>query len=146
MLNSLIQLFLRDLDKLKAELELYNNEPDLWITSGQISNSAGNLALHLCGNLNHFIGATLGHTEYVRDRPAEFSSTNIPVLNIIKEIENTKKMVSTALTPLSDDDLQCTYPVEVFGEPMTTEFFLLHLSTHLNYHLGQINYHRRLVK
>lgn len=145
MLSSLASIFIRDLDKVSKELKLYNSEDNLWKTSPEISNSAGNLALHLCGNLNHFIGAILGKTGYVRDRLAEFTSKNIPIKNIVAEIENTKKVITDSLEPLSSSDLAKQYPIDVFGHSMTTEYFLIHLLSHLNYHLGQINYHRRLV-
>ncbi len=77
--DALIEIFERDLLKLKEEISLYKDENNLWVTEKQISNAAGNLTLHLIGNLNHFIGATLGHTGYVREREKEFSTKNIPL-------------------------------------------------------------------
>ena len=145
MLNSLSELFQRDLGKVQRELELYENESDIWLVEKSISNSAGNLALHLCGNLNHFIGATLGNSGYIRDREAEFSNKNLSRKAIIKQIESTISIVNSTLVNITVDELKSTYPIEVFGKPITTEFFLLHLLSHLNYHLGQINYHRRLI-
>ena len=141
----LIDLYTRDLDKLKTEVEQYENEADLWKTSGEISNSGGNLTLHLCGNLRHFIGAVLGSSGYVRDRDLEFSDKGISREKLLVDIEKTIPEVINALEKLTDDDLAKTYPIEVFGHPMTTEYFLVHLATHFNYHLGQVNYHRRLV-
>lgn len=146
MLNAtLIQLYERDLDKLKAEIGMYSDEADLWKTSGEITNSAGNLTLHLIGNLKHFIGAVLGGSGFVRDRDAEFSIGGVLPSELLAEIEATSSVVKSTLEKLNDADLAKTYPIEVFGHPMTTEFFLVHLATHLNYHLGQINYHRRLL-
>ncbi len=141
----LIQLYERDLDKLKAEMEQYSNEADLWKTSGDITNSAGNLTLHLIGNLKHFIGAVLGNSGFIRDRDAEFSTDGVTRNELLTEIDATATIVKSTLEKLTDADLAKTYPIEVFGHPMTTEFFLVHLTTHLNYHLGQINYHRRLL-
>ena len=141
----LIDLYTRDLNKLKTEVEQYENEADLWKTSGEISNSGGNLTLHLCGNLRHFIGAVLGGSGYVRDRDLEFSDKGISRQKLLGNIEKTIPEVKNALEKLTDDDLAKTYPIEVFGHPMTTEYFLVHLATHFNYHLGQVNYHRRLV-
>ncbi len=141
----LSNLFERDLNKLKAEIEQYSSDSDLWKISDGISNSAGNLCLHLTGNLKHFIGAVLGGSGYVRDRDAEFSSKNISKVDLLKDIESTAAVVNASLEKLTDDDFAKTYAIEVFGHPMKTGFFLAHLTTHLNYHLGQINYHRRLV-
>ena len=139
------ELYERDLNKLKAEIELYENEADLWKKPGDVPNSAGNLCLHLNGNLQHFFGAVLGATGYVRDRDAEFSSVGISREAMISDVESTLAVVKSTLAKLSDDDLAAIYPIEVFGKPMTTGFFLTHLATHLDWHLGQINYHRRMV-
>jgi uncharacterized damage-inducible protein DinB len=141
----LSELYERDLNKLKDEVLKYNNESDLWKMGGEIPNSAGNLTLHLIGNLKHFIGTVLGGTAYVRDRDLEFSDDAVPRDLLIAGILETQSVVKDTLAKLSADDLEKTYPIEVFGRPMSTEYFLVHLSTHLNYHLGQINYHRRLL-
>ena len=138
-------LFTRDLGNLKTELESYQNESDIWATAGEIKNSGGNLALHLCGNLRHFIGAVLGDTGYVRDRDAEFATKYVPRGEIIANIDLTIQTINAMVPELTDVDLAKTYPIEVFGKPMTTGWFLTHLATHLTYHLGQVNYHRRLI-
>lgn len=143
--NVLIEIFDRDLSKLKAEIEAYENEGDLWSVEGEIPNSAGNLCLHLAGNLRHFFGAILGGTGYMRDRDAEFASKFVPRALLVKEVEAATSDVRSVLEKITDEDLQKNYPIEVFGHPMTTEFFVVHLATHLNYHLGQINYHRRFL-
>ncbi|HYJ90476.1 MAG TPA: DinB family protein [Pyrinomonadaceae bacterium] len=143
--DTLIKLYERDLAKLRQEVESYPNEADLWKKSGDIPNSAGNLALHLTGNLKHFIGAVLGESGYVRDRPAEFASMGVSREQILADIDETLSILKTAINKLTDDDFAKTYPIEVFGEPMSTGYFLVHLTTHFNYHLGQIDYHRRLL-
>ncbi len=144
-LESLKSLFNRDLNKLKDEIESYQNENTIWITDKNISNSAGNLCLHLIGNLNTYIGAEIGKTGYVRNRPLEFSLKDIPKAELISKIENTIEVINNSLDSLTEKDLEQTYPQIVFEKEMTTGFFLIHLSTHLAYHLGQINYHRRLL-
>ncbi|MEO7673456.1 MAG: DinB family protein [Pyrinomonadaceae bacterium] len=141
----LIELYERDLGHLRAEVEQYSDEADLWKTSGDITNSAGNLTLHLTGNLKHFIGAVLGGSGFVRDRDAEFSSEGVSRDELLADLSATAAVVKSTLEKLTDEDLANTYPIEVFGKPMTTGFFLAHLTTHLNYHVGQINYHRRLL-
>ncbi|HKP69125.1 MAG TPA: DinB family protein [Pyrinomonadaceae bacterium] len=146
MLNKiLIELYERDLDKLRTEIESYSSEADIWKTVDGISNSAGNLCLHLCGNLQHFFGAVVGDSGYVRDRPAEFEKKNIARDEMLATIDDTKTVVVETINKLTDEDFAKIYPIEVFGEPITTGYFLTHLTTHFNYHLGQINYHRRLL-
>jgi hypothetical protein len=141
----LTELYERDLNKLKAEVELYADEADLWKTGGEIANSGGNLCLHLAGNLRHFFGAVLGETGYARDRDLEFASGPVPRSALLAEIDAARGDVVLTLAKLSGEDFEKTYPLDVFGHPMTTGFFLVHLATHFNYHLGQINYHRRVV-
>jgi len=141
----LSELYERDLAKLRTEIESYSNEGDLWKTSEGISNSGGNLCQHLTGNLQHFFGAVLGGTVYVRDRDAEFASKGTTKADLLADIDAAEKSVKETLEKLSDEDFAKIYPIEVFGQPMTTGYFLTHLATHLNYHLGQINYHRRLL-
>ncbi len=145
MLKSLSTLLARDLNKLKSEIEAYTDESDLWVVEGKISNSAGTLCLHLCGNLRHFIGAILGQSGYVRDRSAEFNDRDVPRAELLTRIELTIQEVTDTLEGLSKNQLAETFPVMVFSYEMTVEFFLIHLYGHLNYHLGQVNYHRRLL-
>jgi uncharacterized damage-inducible protein DinB len=145
MIEILIQLFQRDLEKLKTEITSYKEEKKLWEVTGGIKNSAGNLCLHICGNLQHFIGAVLGNSGYVRNREAEFSRKNVPLKELRSEIDQTTKAVEKILNNLKEVQLGEKFPINVFGYEMTTEYFLIHLATHLNYHLGQINYHRRLL-
>lgn len=145
LIEALKSLFNRDLNKLKEEIEAYQTESQLWVIDKNISNSAGNLCLHLIGNLNTYIGAELGKTGYIRDRPLEFSAKDIPKNQLISKIDETILVVNNTLASLTDANLETIYPQIVFEKEMTTGFFLVHLSTHLAYHLGQINYHRRLV-
>ncbi|CAM2811068.1 DinB superfamily protein [Chryseobacterium flavum] len=144
-IESLKSLYNRDLNKLKTEIEAYQNEENIWKTDKNITNSAGNLCLHLVGNLNHFIGTHLGNTGYVRQRDLEFSLKNIPQAELTAKIEATATMIDSTLSQLSEEDLKKEYPVVVFESGMTTDYFLIHLIAHLDYHLGQINYHRRLL-
>lgn len=145
LIQTLKSLFNRDLKKLKSEIELYQNEDKLWSVSGNISNSAGNLCLHLIGNLNTYIGAEIGKTKYIRKRDLEFSLKNIPKVELLQKIEETIIVVENSLDKLTEEDLEKEYSILVFAEKTSTEYFLIHLSTHLAYHLGQINYHRRLL-
>ena len=144
--DALTELFERDLQRLRNEIELYRVEENLWLVKDGISNSAGNLCLHLIGNLSHFIGAMLGNTGYVRHREDEFRLKNIPRQDLITNIENCKLIVRNTLVKLSAANLEKEFPQQVFDKSINTEMMLMHLGTHLTYHLGQINYHRRLLE
>ena len=146
MLESLAKLYDRDLQKLRSEIDFYENEADLWLIKSEINNSAGNLCLHLIGNLNHYIGHQLGETDYVRNRPLEFSDKNVPKAILIDKIGATRAMLKQILPNISTETLVKNHTQEFYGGNDTNEFFLLHLLSHFNYHLGQINYHRRLIK
>ena len=143
--ETLRSLFKRDLTKLKEEIELYHTDSAIWAVEGGIANSAGNLCLHLIGNLNTFIGAVLGNTGYIRQRELEFSLKDIPRHELINKIENTIDMIDEVLINLKEEQFDAEYPIIVFESKMSTEYFLIHLATHLSYHLGQVNYHRRLL-
>ncbi len=141
----LLEFFERELLKLKEEIGLYADEGMLWEIRPGISNSAGNLCLHLLGNLNHFIGAVLGNTGYIRQREDEFALKNIPRAELLLSIDRTILMLKSTIQGISESDFDQIYPLEKHGKVVTTRYMLLHLLTHLNYHLGQVNYHRRLV-
>jgi uncharacterized damage-inducible protein DinB len=145
MIETLKTLFNRDLNRLKSEIEQYQNESDIWKVQKGITNSAGNLCLHLVGNLNTYIGNVFGKTNYVRNRELEFSLKNITKSELIKKIEETIDLVENALDQMSEEEFKKDFPLLVFKNKMTTEFMLIHFTTHLAYHLGQINYHRRLL-
>jgi hypothetical protein len=135
----------RDLRALRREVEAYANEADLWRPAPGISNPAGTLVLHLAGNLQHFFGARLGQSGYVRNRPAEFSRRGVPRVELLREIEAARNAVTAALAGLEPSQLAAEYPETIADARLTTGEFLLHLATHCAYHLGQIDYHRRLV-
>lgn len=144
-LSTIREILLRDIGKLEQEIELYQNHDHLWVILPGIANSGGNLVLHLAGNLRHFIGETLGHSGYVRNRDLEFSDRGKTREELIELVRTTASEVSKALGSLHNHDLPGTFPLQKHGEQVTTLHMLIHLSTHLSYHLGQINYHRRIV-
>lgn len=146
MLKQTLQtLYQRDLKKLRQEIEAYKSEENIWSIEKDITNSAGNLTLHLIGNLNAFIGAEIGKSGYVRQRDLEFSAKNTPRNELLQMIDETIIVVENAIESIKAEDFAANYPINVFGNEMTTEWFLIHLTTHLAYHLGQINFHRRLL-
>lgn len=143
--ETLRSLFKRDLTRLKTEIESYQSESNIWIIDKGIANSAGNLCLHLIGNLNTYIGANLGQTGYIRHRDLEFSLKGVPKQELVQKIEETIEIVDKTLSKLTPGQLEADYPFLVMETITSTEFFMVHLGTHLTYHLGQINYHRRLL-
>jgi uncharacterized damage-inducible protein DinB len=145
MIETLKFLFDRDLNKLKLEIESYQNEGKIWEIDKSISNSAGNLCLHLIGNLNTYVGAQIGKTNYIRNRELEFTDKNVPKAILLAKVEATMKTVNEALDSITETDLKSEHPYLVFESKTSVEYLLLHLTTHLAYHLGQINYHRRLL-
>lgn len=145
LIDVLRNIFNRDLNKLEAEINAYTNDDHLWLVENGISNSGGNLCLHLVGNLKTFVGKELGGFHYIRDRDAEFASKGVRKSVLLAAIAETREIVDSSLKKFTDDDLQQMFPVQVFSEGTTIAFMLVHLATHLSYHLGQINYHRRLL-
>lgn len=145
MIDTLKILFNRDLKRLISEIEQYQIESDIWKVKGQINNSAANLCLHLIGNLNTYIGKELGGTAYIRNREHEFTAKDVSRQELIQMVENTIEMINQILDTLDENRLQAEFPILVFDKKTSTEFLMIHLATHVTYHLGQINYHRRLL-
>ncbi|PNY82445.1 DinB family protein [Deinococcus koreensis] len=147
MLPELSTLFARDLTAVIKEMETYPDEATLWRVHGEIINPAGNLALHLIGNLSQFVGDDLGGVPYVRDRAAEFSRRDVPRAELIAGLTHVRTLVHGTLGRLDEARLAEVHPrvLPAFPEGMTSGAFLLHLYGHLNWHLGQIDYHRRLI-
>ncbi|MBC7925757.1 MAG: DinB family protein [Bryobacteraceae bacterium] len=141
----LSNLFRRDLTRLLHEIEAFPGSAELWTVLPGVTNSAGNLALHLEGNLRDFIGRQLGRIPYARQREEEFRVPDSPPKDLVSRIAEVRDLIPQVVAELSEADLQATYPQEVFGAPISTQHFLVHLNGHLTYHLGQINYLRRIL-
>lgn len=134
----------RELKALRREIESYPGEDVLWDVRPGISNPGGNLALHLAGNIQYFIGNVLGKNGYVRNRDAEFADKDVPRAELLREIDNAIAAVQTGMSRITESDLAKPYPEVVGGVSSTTGAFLAHFATHLAYHLGQVDYHRRI--
>ena len=143
--EQLVTVITRELRALARELQAYPDDAAVWRTFPGVANSAGTLALHLAGNVQHYIGAKLGGTGYQRDRPAEFARRDVPRKELLQEIERAIAAVETTLPRLSEGQLAADFPEAVGGRTIRTDEFLLHVATHLGWHLGQVDYHRRLV-
>jgi uncharacterized damage-inducible protein DinB len=145
MLTSAVQSALgRDLRTLRREVEAYPDERLLWKEMPGVTNPAGTLVLHLTGNIQHFIGARLGGSGYVRDRPAEFSRRDVPRAELLQQITQAEAVLAT-LRRLGTDDLEADFPEPVGGYCIRTAEVLIHIVAHFTYHLGQIDYHRRMA-
>jgi len=142
-----VWLFSNGLDKLREELLAYTDDNALWILSGAIKNSTGNLAQHLVGNLKTFIGREMGGFPYTREREREFNERRYERPDLLRMIDETKELIVKTLTGKDDEFMNRAFPPEVVTvrEGQTFGFMLAYLYAHLNYHLGQINYHRRLL-
>ena len=144
LVSAVAAILSRDLRTLRREVEAYPDERQLWKVAPGITNPGGTLVLHLMGNLQHYIGKQLGGTNYVRDRPAEFARRSVPRAELLREIDAAQKAVAL-LGILDETTLQKEFPEAVGGSMINTAEFLVHIACHFTYHLGQIDYHRRLV-
>jgi Protein of unknown function (DUF1572) len=145
LLEDLKVLYLREITTLERELDLYLDDASVWIERPGLPNPAGNLVLHLAGSLQHFFGATLGKTGYQRNREAEFSKRNVSRTDLKQELSRSRQAVIAAFENLTDDSLTQVFPVQFADAPFSIRLTLLQFLGHLAYHLGQIDYHRRVV-
>jgi hypothetical protein len=143
--STISAILVRELTSLKQEIEAYPDDADLWRVVPGISNPAGTLALHLAGNLQHFVGAILGATNYVRNRDAEFSARGLSKAQLAAEVTAAISAVEETFRRLGPSDMAAEYPEPVAKVRLNTGDFLIHLASHLAYHLGQVDYHRRIV-
>ncbi|HEX6943241.1 MAG TPA: DinB family protein [Gemmatimonadaceae bacterium] len=143
--STIAAIICRELRTLERELNAYPTEAQIWELPAGLPNSAGTLALHAAGNLQHFVGTMLGGTSYVRDRDAEFSRRNVPRADLIEDLRNAERAVRDTLPAMEADRFAETYPLPVANRRVNTGEFMAHLATHLAYHAGQLNYHRRIV-
>jgi uncharacterized damage-inducible protein DinB len=148
--DALRLILLRDLDAAIREVELYASDDALWQTQDGITNSGGALARHIAANLRHFIGHVLGKSDYARNRHAEFAPSDLTRKQVAAELRAASREVDAALKALvaSGDAgaarVAAPYPTPVANKQLSTQQFLIHLTSHLGYHLGQLDYHRRM--
>ena len=145
MIETVQKVLLRDLATLAREVELYPDDAAPWQELPGLSNVGGTLVLHLAGNLQHFIGAVLGGSGYQRDRDAEFSRRGLSRAELLAEVQRAQAAVASTLPALAPERLGEDYPLPVQGVTVPVPVFLVHLCTHLAFHLGQLDAHRRVV-
>src|SRR5580692_1020480 len=138
--NVLANLYERDLRKLIEEVNLFQNEENLWKTTGTVKNSSGNLTLHIIGGLNHFVGATLANSGYVRDRPQEFARKGVPRHELVAQLEILIPLIRSTLNDLSYAQMDAEFPILFDDAHNSNSYVLIRMYAHLDYHLVQINY------
>jgi Protein of unknown function (DUF664) len=143
--GGLAALFSRDLTRLIQELQAFPSDATLWERAPGVKNSAGNLVLHLEGNLREYVGRQLGKAAYTRARDQEFALAVISRDDLVQRMEHVRELVTTVVSRLSESELAAIYPEDVLGTALTAHAFLVHLHGHLNFHLGQIDYLRRIL-
>jgi hypothetical protein len=147
MLNTMLANFYeRDIRKLIEEINLFKNEEDLWKTQGSVKNTSANLVLHIIGGMNYLIGATLAHTGYVRNRDEEFIRTGVEKKELVAQLEELITMINKTLNAFSQEQLEAEYPIFFDKPKASNSYVLIQLLLHLNYHLGQVNYLRRMLE
>ena len=135
----------RELRAVRRTVEAYPTDASLWEHPAGLPNAGGTLVLHICGNLQHFLGAVIGKTGYKRDRDAEFAMRNVSRDVLLTEIDATSRAVERGLTTITDNHMAELYPDQVANRTVSNGDFIVHLAVHLGYHLGQLDYHRRVV-
>jgi len=145
MIEAIRAVIIRELESFIREIELFPNDQLLWETIPGVSNSGGNLGVHVAGNLQHFVGAVLGNTGYIRNRDAEFAQRSGTRAEVIAELVRARQVVSSVLSRIPDETLSRTYPELKANQQLSTGLMFAHLATHLAFHLGQVGYLRRVL-
>ncbi len=135
----------RELQGFIREVEAFPSDDSVWHTRRGVTNSAGNLTLHVCGNLQDFVGRVLGGTSYVRNRELEFSQREGTRASLVAELRTTIGVIESVLPELTDQAMAGDYPMPLGGKTVNTTAFLVHLAAHLAFHLGQAGYLRRVI-
>jgi uncharacterized damage-inducible protein DinB len=120
------------------------SEKQLWAKPIEPGNSIGHLVLHLTGNLNHFVGAQLGGSGYVRDREREFTEAQPPPKGqLLADLDGAVATFRRVVEKLTPEQLAQPHPHGKFGSGLKA---LVHLVAHFALHRGQMSYLVRLVK
>ena len=144
--NTLANFYERDLRRLIAEVNLFKSEDDLWRTQASIKNSSGNLVLHIIGGLNYLVGAVLAKNGYVRNRDEEFIKKGVERKELVSQLEALILLIKDTLNAFAPGQMEEDYPILFDDAKRTNNYVLTQLLAHLNYHLGQVNYLRRMLE
>lgn len=143
--TDLAPLFRRDLKRLQKQIEAFPTDEMLWEQCPGMTNSAGNLALHIEGNLREYVGRQLGQLPYQRTRDLEFSSKGVTRQELAARISELVETIPAIVGAITAEQLEAEYPQVVLEKPLTTQAFLIHIYGHLNWHLGQVDSLRRVL-
>lgn len=147
MLNTILaNLYENDLRILINEVSQFKDEENLWRTAGTVKNSSGNLVLHITGGLNHYFGAMLAQTGYIRNRDEEFSKKGVTREDLRAGLEALIPMIIRTLNAMTQKEMEADFPVIFDGEKKPAMYVVVRLYAHLDYHLGQVNYLRRILE
>jgi uncharacterized damage-inducible protein DinB len=121
------------------------SEEEIWWRPNAASNSAGNLVLHLCGNVRQWIISGLGGAPDKRQRDLEFSEQGpVPRRELVTRLRRTVRDAFRVLVKLSDDSLARKYSIQ--GYHVTGMDAVFHVTEHFGYHTGQIIYITKLKR
>ena len=143
--HDIARILVRELEGFARELQMFPDDASAWTTVPGVANSAGNLALHVAGNLQYHIGTIFGGTGYVRNREAEFGRRSGARAEIVAELDAAIRVVRDVLPQMSDERFAAEFPESVMGMRFRTSLLMLHLCAHAGFHLGQAGYLRRVI-
>jgi uncharacterized damage-inducible protein DinB len=116
------------------------SDAQFWQKPFSFGNSFGHLVLHLTGNLNYYIGAQIGDTGYVRDRPREFADSSLPPkAETLKRLDEAVAMVLSTIRAQSTEDWSKEYSGTGTEAKTRLELFMI-CAAHMQLHIGQMVY------
>lgn len=118
------------------------SEEQFWTRPFPYGNSFGHLTLHIIGNLNHFIGAMIANSKYVRDREREFNDDTRPSKEaVLRELDQAVALAVETIKTQTDEDWSINIDANVSAGFVKDRFsVLLRSATHFHHHVGQMIY------
>lgn len=127
-------------EKIHSLVEPLSDE-QIWTRPYPYGNSIGHLLLHLTGNLSYYIGAEIGQTGYVRNRPLEFTDpARYPKELLLQSFDAAIAVVLAALQTQREDDWQAAYTAKGMEDAGDRLTIFLRCAGHLSHHTGQMMY------
>jgi hypothetical protein len=124
--------------RLRSAVESLTDE-QVWWRPNDLSNSIGNLILHLNGNVHQWLVASFNQLEDNRDRPAEFNQReSISAVSLLDRLGETMQKASQVLAKLTPAELVAPY--EIQGYHVTGLDAVYQVVEHFGMHYGQILY------
>jgi uncharacterized damage-inducible protein DinB len=124
--------------RLRACVESLSDE-ELWWRPNEVSNSAGNLVLHLNGNVTQWLVIPFHHGDDRRDRAAEFARREpVTAAVLLEPLAATMARAADVLSRLTEADLRATYGIQ--GYTVSGLDAVYQVVEHFGMHYGQIVY------